>query len=301
MIRLIIKMDGMLTVKGVLGLCLCLESKECVVQELEIDVHQYHHFQMPLLIQLAKSFAKCSNLDSVKITWSSLDVMAKFLAQLMDNNQTVDTVVLTEDLSRGTVYAKQISAVTWAALQSACTCMTSVEQLSFLSCRVTAIVNHVLQYIPTTIGHVNLTGCALNLMCAGQIASYLHGNTAIRVLDISYANINCSEFVAIFQGMQMCEGIKTVRVRGARLDRPCVIALSEYIKLTHSLEIIDLSDCELNTEMCTRIVSAIKQNRTLQKLVFNNARITVEGRRVIAKTKSKVQRVYVEGLVPIYG
>ncbi|XP_053376058.1 uncharacterized protein LOC123534023 isoform X3 [Mercenaria mercenaria] len=299
--RLIIKMDNLLAIKCVQGLCLCLENPECAIQELEIEVHQYHHFQLPIFLQLAKAVGKCSNLNSIKITWSSLDVMAKFLAQVMENSQTIDTVVLTEDQSRKQVNVKQISAVTWAALQSACTCMTSVNHLSFLSARVTAIVNHVLQYMPTTIVHVNLTGCAFNLMCAGQIASYLHGNTALRFLDLSYAQFNSSEFVAIFQGMQMCEGIQTVRVRGSRLDRPCVIALAEYIKLTHSLEILDLSDCELNTEMCTRLVTAIRQNRTLQKLVFNNTRITTEGRRVIAKTKSKVQRVYVEGLVPIYG
>lgn len=291
----------MLGLKCIQGLSLSLEHRDCAIQEVEIEVHQYHHYQLPVFLQLAKSVRKCSTISSVKVIWSSLDVMAKFLARVMEHNDTVETVALTEDHSRRIVNIKQVSAATWAALQSTCSNMTSVQQFSFVAGRIPAIVNHVLQYLPTTIQHVSLTGCALNLMCAGQIASYLHGNTVLRSLDLSHAKINSSEFVAIFQGMQMCDGIQNVYVRGARLDRPCVIALAEYIKLTHSLEVLDISDSELNTEMCTRLVTAIRQNRTLQKLVCNNTRITVEGRRVMAKTKSKVQRVSVVGLVPIYG
>lgn len=290
----------MLTLKCVHGLSLTLEHNDCVIEEIELELHRYHHFQLPVFLQLATSIGKCSSVRSVKITWSSLDLMAKCLAHIMEDNSTVDTLVLIEDQSNKPVQVNQISATTWEALQSAFNNMSSVQQLSFLSVRVTAIVNHVLQYMPTSIAHVNLTGCTLNLMCAGQIANYLHGNTVIRYLDLSHTKMNSSEFVAIFQGMQMCESIQSVRCRGARLDRPCIIALAEYIKLTHSLEVLDLSDCELNTEMCTRLVAAIRQNRTLQKLVFNNTRITVEGRKVISKTKSKVQRVFVEGLVPIY-
>lgn len=292
----------MLARKTVHGLCLTLEQQQnCSVQEIDLELHQYHHFQLPLFQQLAKCIGKNTNVHSIKITWSALDIMSKFLADVMESSVSMETVVLTEDVSRKPVSVKQISAATWAALQSACNHMTTVSQLSFLEGRVTAIVNHVLQYIPRTIENVRLNGSALNLMCAGQIANYLHGNTSIRSLDLSHAKLNSSEFVAIFQGMQMCDGIENVRVRGARLDRPCIIALSEYIKLTHSLQVLDLSECELNTDMCTKLVSSIKQNRTLQKLVFNDARITVEGRKVISKTKSRVQRVFVEGLVPTYG
>ncbi|KAL4223642.1 Nlrc4p [Mactra antiquata] len=299
--RLLIKTDGMLARKTVQGLCLAFDQSDCAVQELELELHQYHHFQLPLFQQLAYHIGKNSNVHSMKITWSSVDIMSKFLAKVMDTSTSIETVVLKEDDTRKPMSVKQISAATWAALQLAITRMNSVCQLSFLNGRTAAILNHVLQYMPRTIQNVRLNGCTFNLMCAGQVANILHGNTAIRSLDLSHTNLNSSEFVAIFQGMQMCDGIQNVRVRGVRLDRPCIIALSEYIKLTHSLQVLDLSECELNTEMCSRLVTSIKQNRTLLKLIFNDARITVEGRKVISKTKSKVQHVNVEGLVPIYG
>jgi len=150
--------------------------------------------------------------------------------------------------------------------------MTSLQQLSFVNCRVPAVVNNVLQHIPNTIEQLSLAGCALNVMCAG----HLYGNTCIRSLDLSHTQLNSSEFVAVFQGMQMCEGIRSVRVRGARLDRSCIVALAEYIKLTHSLESVDLSECELTTDMCLQLVAAIRQNRTVQRLVFNDAKLTSE-------------------------
>ncbi|KAH3883240.1 hypothetical protein DPMN_007194 [Dreissena polymorpha] len=297
--RLIIRSDGLITLKTTQGLCLALEHKDCTVQEIELDLHQYHNFQLPVFLALAGSTSRCRNIHSIKITWSSLDTMSRYLAAVMEQGKSVETLYITEDHTRKCI-PKHVSAVTWAAMQSACNHMTSVQHLSFLNARVTAVLNHVLQHIPTTIAHINITGCAFNLMCAGQIASHLHGNTMIRHLDLSNTKLNSSELVAIFQGMQMCDGIQTVRMRGARLDRPCIVALAEYIKLTHSLENLDLSDCELNTAMCTALVAAIKQNRTIKRLVFNNTKLTSEGRRVIAKTETRLNPVSVEGLLRLY-
>ncbi|XP_052800759.1 uncharacterized protein LOC128231702 isoform X1 [Mya arenaria] len=296
--RLIIRPEGMIALKTLQGLCLCMDHPECTIQELELELHQYHHFQLPVFLQLAASTGKCRNIRSIKITWSSLDLMAKYLAGVMGSCDHIETLYITEDPK--VKFNHPVSAATWAALQSACSNTTSLQQLAFVNCHVTAVVNHVLQHIPTSIEQINFTGCAFNVMCAGQVANHLHGNTAILALDLSHTKLNSSEFVAIFQGMQMCESIRHVRVRGARLDRPCIIALAEYIKLTHSLESLDLSDCELNTEMCTQLVTAIRQNRTIQRLVFNNAKLTTEGRRVISKTKTKLKPVSVEGLLRIY-
>ncbi|WAR01676.1 NALP5-like protein [Mya arenaria] len=295
---LIIRPEGMIALKTLQGLCLCMDHPECTIQELELELHQYHHFQLPVFLQLAASTGECRNIRSIKITWSSLDLMAKYLAGVMGSCDHIETLYITEDPK--VKFNHPVSAATWAALQSACSNMTSLQQLAFVNCHVTAVVNHVLQHIPTSIEQINFTGCAFNVMCAGQVANNLHGNTAILALDLSHTKLNSSEFVAIFQGMQMCESIRHVRVRGARLDRPCIIALAEYIKLTHSLESLDLSDCELNTEMCTQLVTAIRQNRTIQRLVFNNAKLTTEGRRVISKTKTKLKPVSVEGLLRIY-
>ncbi|WAR01647.1 NALP5-like protein [Mya arenaria] len=297
-LQLIIRPEGMIALKTLQGLCLCMDHPECTIQELELELHQYHHFQLPVFLQLAASTGKCRNIRSIKITWSSLDLMAKYLAGVMGSCDHIETLYITEDPK--VKFNHPVSAATWAALQSACSNTTSLQQLAFVNCHVTAVVNHVLQHIPTSIEQINFTGCAFNVMCAGQVANHLHGNTAILALDLSHTKLNSSEFVAIFQGMQMCESIRHVRVRGARLDRPCIIALAEYIKLTHSLESLDLSDCELNTEMCTQLVTAIRQNRTIQRLVFNNAKLTTEGRRVISKTKTKLKPVSVEGLLRIY-
>ena len=297
-IRLLIKVEGIIALKVLQGLCLVLDHEDCAVCEMEIDFHQYHYYQLPVISQLSKATGRCRKIHSIKIMWSSLDIMSKFLAGVMETTQSVENVTLAEDLSRKPV--KHVTAATWAALQSACSSMTTVKKLRFVDSRTTSITYHVLQHIPHTIATVDLSRCQLNLMCAGEISGHLHGNMFIRVLDLSYAKLTSTEFVSIFQGMQMCERIQHVRIRGAELDRPSVWALAEYIKLTHSLEILDLSDCELSTDMCTRLVSAIRQNRTLKKLVFNGAKVTSEGREVISKTKSKVQPVFVEGLVQLY-
>ncbi|WAR01673.1 hypothetical protein MAR_008231 [Mya arenaria] len=217
--------------------------------------------------------------------------MAKYLEVVMGSCDHIDTLYITEELK--VKFNHPVSAATWAALPSAFSNTTSLQKFAFVNCHVTAVVNHVLQHIPTSIEQINFTGCAFNVM-----SNHLHGNTAILALDLSHTKLNISEFVAIFQGMQIYESIRQVRGRGARLDRPCIIALAEYIKLTHSLESLDLSDCELNTEMCTRL--AIRQNRTIQRLVFNNAKLTTEGRRVISKTKTKLKPVSVEGHLSIF-
>lgn len=197
----------MLSLKTLQGLCLCLEHPGCTVKELELELHQYHHFRLSHFLQLAAATSRCRHIRSIKITWSSLDAMAKDLAGVLENCDHVETVYISMDTK--TKSSRQVPSATWAALQSACSHMPSLQQLSFV-CRVPAVVNNVLQHIPNTIEQLSLAGCALNVMCAGQIASHLHGNTCIRSLDLSHTKLNSSEFVAVFQGMQMCEGIRSV-------------------------------------------------------------------------------------------
>ncbi|WAR01648.1 hypothetical protein MAR_008206 [Mya arenaria] len=282
--ELIIRPERMIALKTLQGLCLCMDHPECTIQELELELHQYHHFQLPVFLQLAAYTGKCRNIRSIKFTWSSLDLMAKYLEVVMGSCDHIETLYITEDLK--VKFNHPVSAASWAALKSACSNTTSLQKLAFVNCHVTAVVNHLLQHIPTSIEQINFTGCAFNVMCAGQVANQLHGNTAIMALDLSHTKLNSSEFVAIFQGMQMCESTS------GELDLTGH-ALSPLQKS------LDLSDCELNTEMCTRLVTAIRQNRTIQRLVFNNAKLTAEGRRVISKTKTKLKQVSVEGLLSI--
>ncbi|WAR01674.1 hypothetical protein MAR_008232 [Mya arenaria] len=65
--ELIIRPERMIALKTLQGLCLCMDHPECTIQELELELHQYHHFQHPVFLQLAAS-GKCRNIRSIKFT-----------------------------------------------------------------------------------------------------------------------------------------------------------------------------------------------------------------------------------------
>lgn len=75
--------------------------------------------------------------------------------------------------------------------------MTSVQRFAFLTRRMPAIDTHVLQFLPTSMKDVNLTGCAQNLM--NLIATCLHGNAVLCSL-----NLNGNQFVAIPENAYEC-------------------------------------------------------------------------------------------------
>ena len=290
--RLMVKIDGILMLQMVEGLQLVLGFVDCPVSEIIIELNQCHHSQMTHFLPLATAIGRKETVQSLKVTWSSLAMMAKFLAGVTSNSTSLETVVVTEDVNKRA--GRQVTAETWAALQSACSKMTVVKRISFLGGRSTAVVNHVLQHIPRTVTELDLTGCSMNLMCAGELSCHLQGNSALETLDLSNTSLNSAELVAVIHGLQLCESIRHVCLRGLTFDRSGVIALSEFLRLTHSLVILDLSDCQLTTSMCLRLVAGIRQNRSLRRIILNNAEVTSEGRRMF--TGTKVDRLNFEGL-----
>ena len=294
--RLIMKIKGVLTLKMVEGLRLVLGYSDCPISEIVIELNQCHHSQLTYFLPLATAIGQKQTIQSLKVTWSSLDMMAKFLAGVTSQSKSLENVVLTEDLTDRA--EQRIPAATWAALQSACSNMVAVKNMAFFGVRNTSVVNHVLQHIPTTIAHLDLSGCAMNLMSAGELGCHLQGNTAIRFLDLSSTKLNSAELVAVIRGLQLCESIKHVCLRGASFDRSGVIALSEFLRLTHSLVILDLSECELTTDMCLRLAAGMRQNRSLRKIILKNTQITSEARRMF--TGTKLESLSVEGLPELY-
>ena len=274
------------------GLQLVLGFSDCPISEIIIELNQCHHSQLNHFLPLATAIGRKDTIQSLKVTWSSLDMMGKFLAGVTSTSTSLETVVLTEDINKRAV--RHITAATWAALQSACSKMAVVKKISFLGGRSTAVVNHVLQHIPRTITQLDLTGCSMNLMCAGELSCHLYGNTAIEILDLSNTKLNSAELVAVIHGLQLCESIRHVCLRGLAFDRAGVIALSEFLRLTHSLNVLDLSDCQLTTTMCLRLVAGIRQNRSLRKIILKNTEVTSEGRRMF--TGTKLDRLHFEGL-----
>lgn len=290
--RLVVKANGVLPRQIVEGLQMVLGFHDCPVTEIVIELNQCHMSQLDFFLPLATAIGKKETIKSLSVSWSSLDMMAKFLEGVTSNSTSLETVVLTEDIKKRGV--RHISAATWAALQLGCSKMVAVKKMAFLGGRSTAVVNHVIQHIPRTIAHLDLAGCAINLMCAGELSCHFHGNTKLEFLDLSNAKLNSAELVTIIHGLQLCESIRHVRLCGITFDRSGVIALSEFLRLTHSLAILDLSDCQLTDNMCLRLAAGVRQNRSLRRIILKNTEVTSEGRRMF--TGTKLERLHFEGL-----
>jgi Leucine-rich repeat (LRR) protein len=237
---------------------------------------------------LAAGVAKTGFIQSLKIHWSSLDLMARFLDAFMSEITSIESVVLVDVCKKS---VKHVTADTWATLQNACDNMTKTKSFAFLNAKVAAIVYFVLQHLPTTIEDLNFTGCKLNMMCASELSYKLQHAKSLSTLDISSTQLAGSEFVAVLQGLKLCPTIKHLKLCGAKLDRPGVKTLSECLRLTRTLQILDLSKCELGTDMCKILADAIAENRSLQKLVLKNTNVTLEGKSVISHTKLEQLKV----------
>lgn len=287
-VKIIVKRDGMIPSRTLEALPFVMADDSNRISELELYLQPSYTSQATVYTNLAAGVAKTGFIQSLKIHWSSLDLMARFLDAFMSEITSIESVVLVDVCKKS---VKHVTADTWATLQNACDNMTKTKSFAFLNAKVAAIVYFVLQHLPTTIEDLNFTGCKLNMMCASELSYKLQHAKSLSKLDISSTQLAGSEFVAVLQGLKLCPTIKHLKLCGAKLDRPGVKTLSECLRLTRTLQILDLSKCELGTDMCKILADAIAENRSLQKLVLKNTNVTLEGKSVISHTKLEQLKV----------
>lgn len=276
--RTVIKRDGLLSYKSLLSLPQIMLHDTNRITHLEIYLIPVFICQIQLYTDFAESISKSEVLSHLKLVWSSMDVLARFLDAFMKTTKSIESVTL-QDACKKPI--KQVSAATWATLQNACQNMIKCQKFAFLHGKVAAISYFVLQHLPDTIQELDISGCVLNMMCASEVSAKVEHAASLEVLDISQTSLFGSEFVAVLQGLKLSNTMKILKLKGAKLDRVGVITLAECLKLTRTLQVLDLSYCELNTDMCKTLTDAIAENRSLRKLVLKNTKVTIEGRQAI--------------------
>lgn len=292
--RVVLRRDGIVPVKCIQGLSHMMAFDGNKITELDINLHPIYAHQHVLYLALAKATSSSKNLKTLKVSWSSLDLMANFLKSVIDGSESLEDVIFS-DVAKKPI--KRVTAETWAALQGACQQMTRIKSLTFINGKVAAVIYHVIHYLPDTINELNFIGCNMDMMCACELSGQLERAQALEKVDLSSAKLDSTEFVAILQGFKLCDTIKILKLAGARLDRPGVDTLAECLRLTSSLECLDLSECSLTTDMCKRLAGAIVQNRSLRKLVMKDTVVTGEGKMVLSHTKN--DQIRVVGLVDV--
>ncbi|OWF40290.1 NLR family CARD domain-containing protein 4-like isoform X2 [Mizuhopecten yessoensis] len=289
--NILVRREGLIPSKCLYALQNVLRFEDNRLTHLEFHLQPMYMYQQSQFNDIAIAAARNKNLTSLKVQWSSLDLMSKFMCTFMTETDHIEHVTL-EDVCRKPLTT--VPASTWAALQTTCENMSKASRVSFINSKVAAVTYFVLQHLPHSVEELDLHGCAMNMMCSSEISGKLEKSTTLEKLDLTGAHLSGSEFVPILQGLKLCSTIKHLKMCGAKLDRLAVDALSECLKLTRSLQVLDLSECQLTTDMCQKLAGAIVQNRTLQRLVLKKTKVTSEGREAISHTK--LDQVKVVGL-----
>lgn len=288
----IIHEKGLVAEDPIRGLSCILQGGSCCLTELYITFTPVHNYQQNCFGQLAKSISQNKTLRKLKIFWFSLEMVAKFLAECLAENTTLREIKLDNSYSKS---QKPITATTWAHLQKACQRMSHIDTLLFVKCNVAAIVGHVITYFSLTIHHIDFYGCCLNLFCANQIAEKLENSQCIQSLDLTKATLECSDIIAMIQGMKVSSSLKKLNLTTAKFDIASVDALSEYLRVTKSLQELDLSRCELSTNMRKQLSNAMTQSQHLTRLVMDGTITTKQGKRGklhVHETEEKPYNMY---------
>lgn len=290
--RIFLRRDGIISSKCIYALQQVLQFPENRIAHLELHVLPLYLYQQEMYINLAKAASKSKTIKSLKLNSNSLELSSKFLNSFLEEAELVDSIVVD---NLGKKNPRHITASTWATLQNACQNMGKTNHFSFRNCKEAATVYFVIHHLPNTIQELNFSGCTMNMMCAGEISSHLEHAQCLQKLDITNCHLVGSDIVAIMQGLKLCGTIKSLRLCGAKLDRPATTALCECLRLTRTLSTLDLSHCELSTEMIEKLVCAIVENRSLKRLLLNSTRVSEEGFAAISRSNLE-ENVQIEGL-----
>lgn len=115
------------------------------------------------------------------------------------------------------------------------------------------------------------------------------------LLNLSDTHLESSDLSILFHDLKLCGSLRELILAGTKFDRTGAKAVSEYLKLTSSLQRLDLSRSHLSTDVCQLLACGMSQNTSLATLVIRDAMITREGKELLRKTRTEAE-LLIDGL-----
>ncbi|XP_071116058.1 NACHT, LRR and PYD domains-containing protein 13-like [Haliotis cracherodii] len=286
--HLIIRRDGTIPHTCVHGLSAVLINESVNITHIEINLLPVYMLQPDIYLTLAETIGNSPHVRRLRVLWYGLELMAKFLSIATRNAQSLQSLQI-EDCSKKV--CTQVTAETWADLQQFCSKLENIKKFIFLNCKMASVVCHVLHHLPETLEEIDFAGCAMNPICAGEVATKIEHSKKLKRLNLSSTRLESSDIKALTKGVKLGESLEELNLGGTRLDRSGVVALAESIRMSNTLQCLDLSNSELTTELCRILAGGIADSRTLTKLVVSYARMTSEGRLFISQAKESALQI----------
>ncbi|XP_050408561.2 uncharacterized protein LOC126823646 [Patella vulgata] len=266
---------GLYPINCLRGLARILESGHCHLVNFDMAMHPFYLGQQSTYLELASALSSCTTLKIIKATWTRLDMVARFLAIATQNKPQLDLVHID---FHGKPVSEEISAVTWDDLQTFCENLSNTTKFVFRRCTIASIAGHVINCLPKSIQVLDFSHTTLNLISATDLASYLEHSLSLKSLNLTETGLEGSAIVALAHGLKLSSSIETLRLCGIQFDRPGIFALGQSLRLVTTLKRLDIGGCDLSTNMCAILSSALEENHSMKTLVVSTSQVTEEGK-----------------------
>lgn len=262
------------------GLSLMVSNPKIIITTLEIHLIPLHLKQRQSFISLASAFSVNPHLKTITLAWSCVELMAEFLKTCLASSPKLHTVRVADYTRRP---LKAIEASTWANVQDFCACLGNVNQFLFTNCKTPALTCHVVRSLPTCLQSLDLSKSLLNMIGADELGKFMELSTGTKSLTLADVDLKTSDLSAFCQGIKRCNTLTHLALKGIKFELAGMRHFVEYLKLSTSIQELDLSRTKLSLELCTLLASGIGESRTLRRLVFEDSVVPLEGQDILEK------------------
>lgn len=273
------------------GLSIMAAYPKVAITTLEISLVPLHLKQRKLFRSLATALSQNPHLKTITLAWSCVELMAEFLKLCLVSSPKLHTLRI-EDCTKKVL--KSIEASTWADVQKFCACVGNVSNLLFTNCKTPSLTSHFVHCLPSTLNSLNLTKSQLNTIGADELGKFMESSTGTKCLILADTDLSSSDLSALFQGIKRCKTLTHFKMTGIKFERTGFGHLVEFIKLSVSLEELDLGNNYLSTELCSMLANVLSEARCLKRVLVHDTVVPADAQ-FILETAAMERDIYFDG------
>ena len=272
--KLYFKRKDFVQCRALLGLADVLRYNSPRIHELDVRLEPLGHHYSYAMTRLAHAVQQHSHVHTLRLRWSSDQLLSHFLAVAFGSNQSVSTLKIYDDSG---LERDNITATVWSNFWAARRGMQHVDVFAFTKCRNAALVSSVIVNAPVNATELTLNECTLDMTAMQELSRKMEDAASIRIINLQAVRFRKPDFSHVARGIKHSRSLLTLRLNASALDAGSVTALAEALKFNRSLVTLDLSINALDGDACKALGLALALNKTIHELVLFNCSFADNG------------------------
>jgi hypothetical protein len=265
-----------------MGLCHVLQNPDTAISELDLHLNHMTHYHFHASKQLAQAIERSKRVETLRLRWTSDEMLSFFMAQIFGKNSTIHTLKIYDECR-----SKQdgITATVWSSIQSAGRGMRWLKTLAFTSCKNPQMITSIIRNIPSALQELDMNHCVIDSISALDLSKKIEDSSRLKKLTLQSVQLDKPGFLYICSGIRHSKTLVELNLSNAGLDQYHMKMLADALGFNKGIRRLDLSRNSLGGEGSELMAEALATNRSLQEVNVRDCGLDEEDKAAIRARK----------------